>query len=897
MKEKKNFFSTISQLSNNNKIYHFFDIKKIENLYQIDINKLPFSLKIILENLLRFQDKNTNISQDIKEIFNWTKNKTSKHEISFFPTRVLMQDFTGIPTLIDLVTIQEKLSNIKKNTKKTLSFSIPTDLIIDHSITVNSYNSLNSLSINESIEAKHNKERYKFLKWAKQTFSNFHIIPPGTGICHQINLEYLAKVIWTKKINNKLFAFPDSVIGTDSHTTMINSLGILGWGVGGIEAETAILGYPISIIIPEIIGIKIIGKLNDKITSTDVALTITKILREKEVIGKFIEFYGPSLKYLSIPDRATISNMAPEYGATCAIFPIDQETLNYLFLTKNNKNLINLVKNYCKSQKLWYEKNMEEPIYTDFITINLSTINTSISGPKKPEDLNSLKSASTTLYKYIKKINNNKITKSFSIKNQSYSLKNGHIIIAAITSCTNTSNPFSIITAGILAKNAINKGLNTQPWVKTSFAPGSKVVTKYLQQMNLQTYLDKLGFSIVGYGCTTCIGNTGPISKEITKTIQNNNIIVCSVLSGNRNFEGRIHPLIKMNWLCSPPLVIAYALCGSMLIDLSTNPIGINQNGNKIYLKDIWPSQNEILSKIKNINNDLFHKEYINIYQGNDQWKSIIHKNNNSDNSYQWSKSSTYIQKSPFLKNFSLSYKKTHNIIINNAYILAIFGDSITTDHISPAGSIPINSPAGKYLISKGIKEKDFNSYGSRRGNHKIMIRGTFSNIRIQNEIIPNILGGFTKHLPSNQIMSIYEASKIYKKNKQDLIIIAGKNYGTGSSRDWAAKGTSLLGIKAIIAESFERIHRSNLIGMGVLPLQFTHNMNRLTLKLNGEERISIHINSNIKPNDLIKTTIKYPNNKIKIINLICRIDTINELNFYLNGGILKYVLKNYLKQ
>ena len=876
----------------NNKIYNFYSLSKATKNIG-DIKYLPKSMKILLENLLRWQDDIFVTEKHIHSLINWQKNAHSDCEIFYHPTRVLMQDFTGVPAVIDLAVMRETVKRLGGNATKVNPL-IPVDLIIDHSVAVDYFANENSFEKNVKLEMERNYERYSFLKWGQTNFDKFRVVPPGTGICHQVNLEYLGKSIWHENINGKDYAWPDSLIGTDSHTTMINALGILGWGVGGIEAEAAMLGQPISMLIPDVVGINLTGKLQHGISSTDLVLTITNMIREYGVVGKFIEFYGDGLSNVSLYDRATIANMAPEYGATCSFFPIDQITLDYLKLTGRDLEHIKLIEIYTKKQGMWRNSG-DTPIFSKILSLDMNKVKLSIAGPKRPQDLVFLYDVPKIFTdKCVSKIENNqKKYKSIDFIDSNTGLKHticdGSVVISAITSCTNTSNPNALITAGLLAKKAIEHGLTIKPWVKTSFAPGSRVVSIYLKASNLTYFLDKIGFNLVGYGCTTCIGNSGPISKEITSAITKGKLIVNAVLSGNRNFEGRIHPLVKANWLASPALVIAYALAGTMTINFQSDPINYI-NGKPIYLKDLWPSSEEILHLTNKITKDMFTSEYRKVFNGTKDWQNI---NVNKSITYNWDENSTYIRPSPFFDGM----KKNKNQIedIQDARILAILGDSITTDHISPAGNIADTSPAGCYLLDNGIDRNNFNSYGSRRGNHEVMIRGTFANIHLQNEMLYGIKGGYTKYYPNNITLSIYDAAMKYQKKNIPLIIIAGKEYGSGSSRDWAAKGPRLQGVRVIIAESFERIHRSNLIGMGILPLVFLKNTTRKTLKLTGEEIININNIKNIYPNCIVPINIKRSSNKLEILNTQCRIDTYNELIYYKNGGILHHVIRNLL--
>ncbi len=875
----KNSFNSEHLIEINNEKFKYFDLSKVAKQFDINLYKIPISIKVILENLLRNED-GENISKDmISNVFTSlkeTNKRNKKIEIAFFPTRVLMQDFTGVPAVADLAAMRNALKLRGIEPKKINPLS-RVDLVIDHSVMVDNYKNNNALDENVKKEFDRNKERYEFLKWGQSSFDNFFLVPPGAGICHQVNLENIAKTIWLKKINNQNYLFPDSVVGTDSHTTMVNSLSVLGWGVGGIEAEAAMLGQAISMNIPEVIGFELKGSLKEGITATDLVLSITKILRDKGVVGKFVEFYGNGLKNLSLADRATISNMAPEYGATCGFFPTDEETINYLKLTGKDDKHLNIVEQYSKKQTLWADVDYA-PEYSDKILLDLDKIEPSIAGPKRPQDKILLKDVPTEFSKVDnnQNVNDNK-------------LKTGDIVIAAITSCTNTSNPNVMIAAGLLAKKAIDLGLKVKPWVKTSLAPGSKVVSDYLNKAGLTEHLDALGFNTVGYGCTTCIGNSGPLDNWVSDEIELNNLTVCSVLSGNRNFEGRVHQEVKANFLASPPLVVAYAIAGNININLTTDSLGQSKTGENIFLKDLWPSNSEINKTLGLcLTPDMFKERYKEIYKGDDYWKSI---NNSQDTTYDWKDTSTYIKHPPFFdKKNDFEVKD-----IKDARILALLGDSVTTDHISPAGSIKEDSPAGLYLTDRQINSKNFNSYGSRRGNHEIMMRGTFANIRIKNQILENVEGGFTKSFISNTQMPIYDAAQEYIKNDIDTVIIAGKEYGTGSSRDWAAKGTRLLGVKAVIAESFERIHRSNLIGMGVLPLEFTNNYNKTNLNITGEEKISISGLSELKPGLTLMCDIN--SKESKNIELRCRIDTNKELEYYKAGGILNYVLNEIISE
>ncbi len=884
----KNSFNSLSKLKVGNEEYIFYSLKIAENHGLKGINKLPKSLKVLLENLLRYEDDISVNKSQIQALKNWLIDKKSKTEIAYRPARVLLQDYTGIPAVADLAAMREavKEKNKDPNTINPLS---SVDLVIDHSVQVDKFASSNSLKENVDIEFDRNAERYSFLKWGQQAFNNFRIVPPGTGICHQVNLEYLSKVVWTEKFNNQNYIFPDTLVGTDSHTTMVNGLSVLGWGVGGIEAEAGMLGQPISMLIPEVIGFEMKNKLPEGTTATDLVLTVVKMLRDKGVVGKFVEFYGEGLNNLTLADRATIANMAPEYGATCGFFPIDEETLKYLKFSGRDNQTVSLVETYAKEQGLWASNEIE---FTDTLSLDMSKVVPTISGPKRPQDKVLLTEASKNFKKVLKDVNKKDQASVAKVNNENFEIKDGDIVIAAITSCTNTSNPSVLIGAGLLAKKAVEKGLKTKPWVKTSLAPGSQVVTDYLEKADLSSSLDELGFNLVGYGCTTCIGNSGPLPENISEAIKENNIYSVSVLSGNRNFEGRISPLVKANYLASPPLVVAYALAGSMNVDLYKDPLGKDEEGKEIFLKDIWPTNKEIDETLKNsLNPDMFIKRYSNISEGPEQWQKIKTKKSSI---YNWKDTSTYVKKPPFFND--LSDEPEGFKAIDNARPLLILGDSVTTDHISPAGSIQKESPTGEYFMKHQILPKDYNSYGARRGNHEVMMRGTFANIRIRNEMAPGTEGGFTKIYPEEKIMPIYDAVVEYKKRNIDLVVIGGKEYGTGSSRDWAAKGTKLLGIKAVLAESFERIHRSNLIGMGILPLQFIENQNRQNLKLKGSELISIkNLEKGISPRDEVLVEIKYQSGDSKIIKMLSRIDTKNELEYYKNGGILQYVLRKMI--
>ncbi len=884
----KNSYKSLSDFTVDGKNFKIYSLSKAESNGLHGISRLPKSLKVLLENLLRYEDDLSVTKNQIEAMKDWIKNKKSKIEIAYRPARVLLQDYTGIPAVADLAAMREAVKNKNKNPNSVNPLSA-VDLVIDHSVQVDQSAKTDSFEKNVEIEFERNGERYSFLKWGQQAFDNFRIVPPGTGICHQVNLEYLSKVVWNEEFEGNRYLFPDTLVGTDSHTTMVNGLSVLGWGVGGIEAEAGMLGQPISMLIPEVIGFEMKNKMPEGTTATDLVLTVVKMLRDKGVVGKFVEFYGDGLKNLTLADRATIANMAPEYGATCGFFPVDDETLNYLKFSGRDALTVKIVEEYAKAQGLWASNDIE---FTDNLSLDMTTIVPTISGPKRPQDKVLLTDASLSFKKSFSEITKKKDFSISKVSNTDYEIKDGSILIAAITSCTNTSNPNVLIGAGLLARKAVQLGLKVKPWVKTSLAPGSQVVTDYLEKAGLNTYLDKLGFNLVGYGCTTCIGNSGPLADNIVEAIRKENIYAVSVLSGNRNFEGRISPHIKANYLASPPLVVAYALAGHMEFDLYKDPLGKDKKNNDIFMKDIWPSNKEIEDTLKlSLNPDMFIKRYSNVSEGPKQWQQI---KTEKTSIYNWEENSTYVKKPPFFDNLPDNPEGFKEI--KNARPLLILGDMVTTDHISPAGNIQKESPTGEYFMKHQILPKDFNSYGSRRGNHEVMMRGTFANIRIKNEMAPGTEGGYTKLYPEQKVMPIYDAVVEYKKRGTDLIVIGGKEYGTGSSRDWAAKGTKLLGIKAVIAESFERIHRSNLIGMGVLPLQFINDVNRKNLKLVGSELISINeIEKGINPSDKLTVEIKYLSGEIKKIQTLCRIDTKNELEYYKNGGILQYVLRNMI--
>ena len=882
---------SLSTLSVGTHQYEYYRLSEVARQLG-DITRLPKSLKVLLENLVRYLDDDTVVEDDIKALVDWQKNAHASREIAYRPARVLMQDFTGVPAVVDLAAMREAVKSLGENVEKVNPLS-PVDLVIDHSVMVDKYASDDAFEKNVEIEMQRNYERYLFLRWGQQSFERFRVVPPGTGICHQVNLEYLGKAIWSEQQNGRHIAYPDTLVGTDSHTTMINGLGVLGWGVGGIEAEAAMLGQPISMLIPDVVGFKLTGKLREGITATDLVLTVTQMLRQHGVVGKFVEFYGDGLASLPLADRATIANMSPEYGATCGFFPIDEITLDYLRLTGREEQEIALVEAYSKEQGLWRHAG-DEPIFTSTLSLDMGTVEASLAGPKRPQDRVNLLNVPKAFKAAVELETNKKPLAQYpqvTIDNQPpFTLTDGAVVIAAITSCTNTSNPNVLMAAGLLAKNAVEKGLQRKPWVKSSLAPGSKLVTDYLALAGLTPYLDKLGFNLVGYGCTTCIGNSGPLLAPIEEAIKDNDLTIAAVLSGNRNFEGRIHPLVKTNWLASPPLVVAYALSGNMNIDLTKEPLGEDKQGNPVYLKDIWPDSKAIADAVEKVKTQMFHKEYSAVFDGDETWQSLKIQDTPV---YAWQPDSTYIRHPPFFEGMT----KTPEAIkdIHQASILAILGDSVTTDHISPAGNIKADSPAGRYLREHGVEPKDFNSYGSRRGNHEVMMRGTFANIRIRNEMVPGIEGGFTKHIPTGETLAIYDAAMRYQQENTPLAIIAGNEYGSGSSRDWAAKGTRLLGVRVVIAGSFERIHRSNLIGMGVLPLEFPNGVSRQTLGLKGDEKIEITGLNSLTPGQDVAVNITFADGRQETIMARCRIDTQTELAYFEHGGILHYVIRNML--
>ncbi|WP_223441977.1 aconitate hydratase AcnA [Pseudomonas sp. BF-R-19] len=903
---------TLKTLQVGNKTYHYFSLPDAAKSLG-DLDKLPMSLKVLLENLLRWEDEKTVTGADLKALAAWLKERRSDREIQYRPARVLMQDFTGVPAVVDLAAMRAAMAKAGGNPQRINPLS-PVDLVIDHSVMVDKFASSSAFEQNVDIEMQRNGERYAFLRWGQSAFDNFSVVPPGTGICHQVNLEYLGRTVWTKDEDGRTYAFPDTLVGTDSHTTMINGLGVLGWGVGGIEAEAAMLGQPVSMLIPEVIGFKLTGKLKEGITATDLVLTVTQMLRKKGVVGKFVEFYGDGLADLPLADRATIANMAPEYGATCGFFPVDDVTLEYLRLSGRPLETVQLVEAYSKAQGLWRLPG-QQPLFTDSLALDMGSVEASLAGPKRPQDRVSLPNVAQAFsdftdlqFKPTSKeegrleseggggvaVGNADMAgeADYDYEGQTYRLKNGAVVIAAITSCTNTSNPSVMMAAGLVAKKAVEKGLKRKPWVKSSLAPGSKVVTDYYKAAGLTHYLDELGFALVGYGCTTCIGNSGPLAEPIEKAIQQADLTVASVLSGNRNFEGRVHPLVKTNWLASPPLVVAYALAGTVRTDLSREPLGDDKDGKPVYLRDIWPSSKEIADAVSQVNTAMFHKEYAEVFAGDAQWQAIEVP---QAATYVWQSDSTYIQHPPFFDDIGGPPPVVKDV--NGARILALLGDSVTTDHISPAGNIKVDSPAGQYLRDKGVEPRDFNSYGSRRGNHEVMMRGTFANIRIRNEMLGGEEGGNTLYIPTGEKIPIYDAAMRYQATGTPLVVIAGQEYGTGSSRDWAAKGTNLLGVKAVIAESFERIHRSNLVGMGVLPLQFKLDQNRKSLNLTGKETLDILGLTNVEltPRMNLTLAITRPDGRREKIEVLCRIDTLNEVEYFKSGGILHYVLRQLI--
>ena len=889
-----NSLSSKTSLSTATKKYVAYSIPAAGKSLDVDFKRLPFSLKVLLENLLRNEDGNTVKLEDIKAFATWLTTKNEPRDIAYRPARVLMQDFTGVPAVVDLAAMRDAVTTMGGDATRINPLS-PVELVIDHSVMVDKYGTASAFSENVALEMDRNMERYEFLRWGQKAFDNFRVVPPGTGICHQVNLEYLAKVVWTKQENGETLAYPDTCVGTDSHTTMINGLGVLGWGVGGIEAEAAMLGQPVSMLIPEVIGFRLTGAMREGTTATDLVLTVTQMLRAKGVVGKFVEFFGEGLNSLPLADRATIANMAPEYGATCGIFPIDAETINYMHLSGRDEETIALVEAYAKMQGMWRDETYADPVFTDTLSLDMTTVEPSLAGPKRPQDRVSLSNVTTGFATELPKLNAGDLAAGteVAVEGADYKLKHGAVVIAAITSCTNTSNPYVLVGAGLIAKKALEKGLMTKPWVKTSLAPGSKVVTEYLAKSGLNKSLDALGFNLVGYGCTTCIGNSGPLLEPIEKSIKDNNLVVASVLSGNRNFEGRVHPFVRANYLASPMLVVAYALAGSLEIDITKDAIGTGKDGKPVYLKDIWPTNKEVSDMVASVVTREMFLAKSDIFTGEKEWQSIGIAEGKT---YNWNNKSTYVQNPPYFVGMQKVVGNDTLNDINSARVLAILGDSITTDHISPAGNISKTSPAAKYLGDNGVAAADFNSYGARRGNHEVMMRGTFANTRIKNEMLGGVEGGYTKFIPTGEQMAIYDAAMKYRDAGTKLVIFAGKEYGTGSSRDWAAKGTFLLGVKAVIAESFERIHRSNLVGMGVLPLMFTGGQTRQSLKLVGDETVEITgISTGLVPQKELAAIITRADGSKEQISLLCRIDTADELEYYRHGGILQYVMRQIM--
>jgi aconitate hydratase len=882
-----NSFGTRDKLNVGAQSFDIHRLELLEKKVSCDLAKLPFSLRILLENLLRCEDGRFVHPEDIRALANWTPGAAEK-EIAFMPARVLLQDFTGVPAVVDLATMREAIKRMGGN-PRLINPLFPAELVIDHSVQVDSFGSANAFGLNAELEFQRNIERYAFLRWGQTAFQNFKVVPPDTGICHQVNLEYLARVVCAMPSGSRVEAYPDSVVGTDSHTTMVNALGVFGWGVGGIEAEAAMLGQPSSMLIPDVVGFRLHGKLREGATATDLVLTVTEVLRKKGVVGKFVEFCGTGLSNLSVPDRATIANMAPEYGATMGFFPVDAETLAYLQFTARGPEQIALVEAYCKEQMLFRTDETADPVFSDKLELDLGTVEPTVAGPKRPQDRVSLRNAKSSFMKVVEGTPD----KHVAVRNNgdSFDLSSGAVVIAAITSCTNTSNPSLMLGAGLLAKKAVQRGLQVKPWVKTSLAPGSKVVTDYLDASGLTTYLEKLNFHLVGYGCTTCIGNSGPLPEAIGAAIKDNNLVAVAVLSGNRNFEGRIHPLVRANYLASPPLVVAYALAGRMDVDLTTESLGSDSAGEPVYLRDIWPTPQEIESTVRDsVTSEMYRKEYGNVFEGDAHWKSMPVP---AGDLYKWDAKSTYIKQPPFFEDMPKMPPALADI--RGARVLAILGDSVTTDHISPAGSIPVDSPAGKYLIANGVKPHEFNSYGARRGNHEVMMRGTFANIRLRNQLAPGTEGCWTHFLPGNEKMTIYDAAVKYREAGVLLVVLAGKEYGSGSSRDWAAKGTRLLGVRAVIAESYERIHRSNLVGMGVLPLEYKAGENRETLGLTGQEVFEIEGVASLSPKKAISVRAQSGDGSPKTFSVIARVDTPEEVSYYRHGGILQYVLRQML--
>ena len=887
MTQSLDTFKSKKTLQVGDKTYTYFSIPDAEKNGLEGVSRLPFSLKVVLENLLRFEDGRTVTADDIRAVATWLTTRKSTHEISYRPARVLMQDFTGVPAVVDLAAMRDAAVKLGGDPKKVNPL-VPVDLVIDHSVMIDYFGTQDAFKKNVELEYERNGERYEFLRWGQSAFDNFRAVPPGTGICHQVNLEYLAQTVWTREEGGETIAYPDTLVGTDSHTTMVNGLAVLGWGVGGIEAEAAMLGQPISMLIPEVIGFKLTGKLNDGITATDLVLRVVEMLRQKGVVGKFVEFYGPGLDNLSLEDAATIANMAPEYGATCGFFPVDNDTLGYLKSTGRDADRVALVEAYAKAQGMFRHSD-EEPVFTDTLELDISTVVPAVSGPKRPQDRINLSDAAAGFAKTMdvefKKAA--EVTKRVAVEGKDHDLGNGDVVIAAITSCTNTSNPSVLIGAGLVARNALAKGLKVKPWVKTSLAPGSQVVTDYLNKAGVQDDLDALGFTLAGYGCTTCIGNSGPLDPAISKAINDNDLIACSVLSGNRNFEGRVNPDVRANYLASPPLVVAYAIAGNLNVNITEDPLGEDQDGNPVYLKDIWPTTAEITDLIRSsITDGMFRERYGDVFKGDEHWQAIKVEGGMT---YGWPMSSTYVQNPPYFEGMTMEPKPLEDI--EGAAVMGLFLDSITTDHISPAGNIKAESPAGTYLSEHQVAPKDFNSYGARRGNHQVMMRGTFANIRIKNQMVPGVEGGVT--MKDGQQKWIYDACMEYQAEGTPLVIFAGKEYGTGSSRDWAAKGTKLLGVRAVIAQSFERIHRSNLVGMGVIPLTFKEGESWQSHGITGKERVTIKGIADIQPRQMMDVEVTYEDGTTKTIECLCRVDTLDELDYIKAGGILHYVLRN----
>ena len=880
-------FNCRSKLSVNGDEYVYFDLNRAVGNGAGDVSRTPISLKVLFENLLRFEDETTVSRRDIVKLGNWNASSGDSAEIAYRPARVLMQDFTGVPAVADLAAMRG--ATVEAGADPALINPLtPVDLVIDHSVMVDHFGSSDAFAANVAAEMGRNGERYRFLRWGQQAFDNFRVVPPGTGICHQVNLEYLARVVWTKEEDGKKLAYPDTLVGTDSHTTMVNGLGVLGWGVGGIEAEAAMLGQPISMLVPKVVGVRLTGELPEGVTATDLVLRVVEILRAHGVVGKFVEFFGPSVKRLSLADRATIANMAPEYGATCGFFPVDQETIKYLELSSRPSETIALVEAYAKQQGMWLDES-NEPEFSELLHLDLSEVVPSLAGPKRPQDRVSLAGIRDAFDEAAGVGESDIGDDAISVQGEDHALNNGDVVIAAITSCTNTSNPAVMLAAGLVAKNALDKGLRVKPWVKTSLAPGSKVVTEYLEETGLQSALDQVGFNLVGYGCTTCIGNSGPLPEQISDAITEGDLTVSAVLSGNRNFEGRVHQEVRANWLASPPLVVAFAIAGTTRIDLTTEPLGADTEGNDVFLRDIWPSSEDVDEVVGRVTASMFSRQYSDVFTGPDAWREI---SVDESSTYGWEES-TYIKQPPF---FSVGGDLDQSIAIDQARVLAILGDSVTTDHISPAGAIQPASPAGEYLQQNGVQVLDFNSYGSRRGNHEVMMRGTFANIRIRNEMLTDVEGGYTKHAPTGEQVSIYDAANRYEREDTPLVVFAGKEYGTGSSRDWAAKGTRLLGVKAVIAESFERIHRSNLVGMGVLPLLFLNGESRQKLGLDGSELVSIGFadgQTEISPRQELSMVITRADGSTDAHRVQSCLDTDNEIEYFKCGGILQYVLNN----